>query len=221
MYEHDGKRYRLGESRRDELGTLFGRVPFERRVGRLCSSGRAAADLPLDRELGLTGGFTSTVVCGIARLCAQMPFEAAREQWRSTYGWAPAPRSVHRMVDALGGEVPEFVAAAPAPTDDGEVLVIQVDAGGAPMIDPVELSRRQQPKRARSETRAERNERRAAKAPPRRTKGQKSKNSTNVDLYPKDLADSCGKDLADSCVQEQAPGAPLIAAGWAVTWRAQ
>lgn len=176
-YEHDGKRWRLGEVRSDDVGTLFGRVPLERRVGRLCSSPRARADLPVDRELGLEGGFTSTVVLAMARLCAQMPFDAARQQWKLTYGWAPSPRAVLRMVDAVGACVPEFVASAPAPADDGEVLVLQVDAGGAPMIDDVELARRRQPKRTATQTRGERRAHRAAAAPPRRTKGQKSKNA--------------------------------------------
>lgn len=176
-YEHNGTRWRLAESRTGEIGTLFGKVPFERRVGRRCSSARAPADLPLDRELRLSGGFTSTVVCGMARLCAQTPFDAARQQWQATYGWAPAPRSVLRMVDAIGERVTDFVESAPAPTDDGEVLVLQVDAGGAPMIDEVELARRRQPKRIGQETRAERRVRRAAAAPPRRKKGEKSKNA--------------------------------------------
>lgn len=176
-YEHDGKRWRMAEPRTAEVGTLFGKVPFERRVGRLRSSARAQADLPIDRELGLAGGFTPSVVYGMARLCAQMPFGAAREQWRSTYGWAPAPRAVMRMVDAVGDRVTDFVESAPAPPDDGDVLVIQVDAGGAPMIDELELARRRQPKRTGTETRAERQARRAAAMPPRRTKGQKSKNA--------------------------------------------
>jgi hypothetical protein len=176
-YEHAGERWRLAEPRTDDVGTLFGKVPFERRVGRLYSSARARADLPVDRDLGLAGGFTSSVVCGIARLCAQMPFGAARQQWKSTYGWAPAPRAVLRMVDAVGERVTDFVAAAQAPEDDGDVLVIQVDAGGAPMIDEIELARRRQPKRTGDETRSERRARRAAAAPPRRTKGKKSKNA--------------------------------------------
>ena len=147
-YQHEGKRWRLAEPRTDEVGTLFGKVPFERRVGRLRSSARAQADLPIDRELGLSGGFTSSVVCGMARLCTQMPFGAARQQWRSTYAWAPAPRAVMRMVDAMGERVADVVESVPAPLDDGDMLVLQVDSGGAPMINELELARRREPKRA-------------------------------------------------------------------------
>jgi hypothetical protein len=41
-----------------------------------------------------------------------------------------------------------FLETAAAPADDGEVLVIQVDGRGAPMIGPTEHARRRQPHRA-------------------------------------------------------------------------
>jgi hypothetical protein len=82
------------------------------------------------------------VVVGVARLCAQMAFRNARGTWRNIYEWAPSPLSTLRMVDATGRQAQAFLEQAPAPKDDGDVLVIQVDAGAAPMIGEQEYERR-------------------------------------------------------------------------------
>jgi hypothetical protein len=85
----------------------------------------------------------------MVRLCAQMAYAGARATYRDVYEWTPAPRAVMRMVDAVGEQAREFLEQAPAPEDDGEVLVIQVDGKGAPMINSAEHERRCQPKRRR------------------------------------------------------------------------
>ena len=179
-YEYAGGRWELAESRTTTLATRFGRVNFTRRVGRRRTRGssrRAKADLPIDRDLGLCGGFSPRVVMGIARLCAQMSFANARATWLDIYEWAPAPRAVMRMVDAAGGVARQFIEELPAPEDDGEVLVLQVDAGGAPMVSHAEFERRRKPKRKGQRSREDRREERAANPKPRRTKGKKSKNA--------------------------------------------
>lgn len=163
------------------LGTRFGRVTFSRPFWRMAK--RGAAVLPLDQELGLCGGFSLGVVMGIARFCAQMSFGSVRREWREIYEWAPSSRTVLRMVDAVGEQARPFLEALPAPADDGEILVAEVDAGGAPMISAKEHALRRVPRgpqnrrEKRTSARIERRVKRSNRQRPRRTKGKKSKNS--------------------------------------------
>lgn len=197
-YERDGVPYELDlkRPRTTQLGTRFGKVPFRRPVGRIPWSRECAADLPIDRELGLCSGFSLGVVMAITRLCAQMAFLHARETFREAHEWMPSPRAVLRMVDGVGEQARPFLEQAPTPEGDGEVLVIQADGGGAPMINTVEYSRRRR-KRAEaslerrhrrrpsqrkgtptsSTTRRQRREKRKAHPRKRKTKGKKSKNA--------------------------------------------
>lgn len=177
-YQHDGRPHVVAEERTSELGTRFGKVEFSRPLGRRADYGRGAADLPVDRELGLCGGFSLGVVVAVARLCAQMAFAPARATFKSTYEWAPSPRATLRMVDAVGGEARSFLEQAPPPDDDGDILIIQTDAKGAPMISALEHQRRRRPHRfAHVPGRQARRLRRRAHPRKRRTKGKKSKNA--------------------------------------------
>jgi hypothetical protein len=82
------------------------------------------------------------------------------------------------MVDAVGAKARPFLESAPPPQDDGEILVIQVDGGGAPMIDPAELLLRRRPHaRGEGSARHRRRQHRRARVRPRRAKGDKSKNA--------------------------------------------
>lgn len=178
QYEHEGVRYQLKGTHTSELGTRFGKVPFCRPVGRQVGAPRAARDLPVDRELGLTGGFSLGVIMMVVRFCAQMAFHAARETFREVHEWAPSTRPILRMVDAVGSHARQFLEQAPPPQDDGEVLVLQVDGRGAPMINETEMSRRRRARRQHEETaRAARRAQRRQHPRKRRTKGKKSKNA--------------------------------------------
>lgn len=179
-YRHEGQRYERAEVRTSEVGTRFGKVSFRRAVGRVVGRARTAADVPLDRALGLCSGFSLGVVTALGKLCAQMAYAAARVQFKDTYDWAPSPRATLRMVDALGAEARGCLEQAPAPDEDGEILVIQVDGKGAPMISARELGRRCRPHEATTgETqRHGRRHRRRRQGPKiRRAKGKKSKNA--------------------------------------------
>jgi hypothetical protein len=177
-YEHEGRRYALDmDGRRTEIGTRFGKIPFRRPIGRPVG-GLSRVDLPVDRELGLCSGFSLGTVTVIAQLCALMAFGTSRRLFAEFHGWAPSSRATLRMVDAAGAEARSFLDEAAVPEDDGEVLVIQVDGRGAPMITATEHARRRQPKRRRGGTkRHARRERRRAHPRPRRKKGDKSKNA--------------------------------------------
>jgi hypothetical protein len=178
-YRHVGVRFVLAEERVTEVGTRFGKVVFTRPVGRRPSAPWAAADLPIDRELGMCGGFSLGVVLAMTRLCAQMAFGSARLNFNETYEWAPSPRATLRMVDALGAKARAFLEQAPAPEGDGEVLMVQVDARGAPMISELEHGRRSRPRQSPSNStrRHARRQRRRAHGRKRRAPGKKSKNA--------------------------------------------
>ena len=179
-YKHGGVTYVLRDWRTTKLGTRFGKIEFSRPVGRRPNARKVKADLPIDRELGLGSGFSLGVLLGVTRLCAQMAFANARSTYRDIYEWSPSPRAVMRMVDGVGGRARAFLEEAPAPEDDGEILVLQVDAGGAPMISHAEYVRRRKPKRKRGSGgthRGRRKQRRRDNPRPRRTTGKKSKNA--------------------------------------------
>lgn len=177
-YAHQGRKYVIDGQRSTSIGTRFGKVLFMRPVGRPEGQVRAACDLPVDRELGLCAGFSLGVVLAVTRLCAQMAFAPARDTFRQAHEWSPSPRAELRMVDAVGDQARPFLEKAPAPDDDGEVLVIQVDGRGAPMINEAEYRRRRRPHRRPAGTRRHgRRLRRRERPRKRRTKGKKSKNA--------------------------------------------
>jgi hypothetical protein len=179
-YVYNGQRFALDRStlRSSEIGTRFGKLRFARPVGKPLGGASRAADLPVDRGLGLCSGFSLGTVTAITRLCAMMAFAAANSVFRQFHEWAPSPRALLRMVDAAGSQARPFLEQAPAPADDGEILVIEADGGGAPMISTSEYQRRCQPKQKRAATERHHRRRLRKEHPkPRRTKGQKSKNS--------------------------------------------
>lgn len=180
-YTVGGKRYVLAptDRRSTDLGTRFGKVQFTRPIGRRVGAPRAAADLPIDRELGLCGGFSIGVVTMVARLCAQLAYATARDTFEAFCSWKPSQRAVLRILDAVGGRARAFLDQAPPPDDDGEVLVIQVDGKGAPTISSRERARRARPRRARkgANRRHMQRDRRRDRPRVRRRSGEKSKNA--------------------------------------------
>lgn len=175
-YEHDGRPYVRRGERTSQLGTRFGKVSFTRPVGRRV--GRGTCDLPVDRELGLCAGFSLGVVLAVTRLCAQMAFASARDTFCQSHEWTPSPRAALRMVDAVGDHARPFLEQLAAPDDDGEILVVQVDGRGAPMITETEYQRRRRPHQRVDGTRRHgRRLRRREHPRKRRAKGDKSKNA--------------------------------------------
>jgi hypothetical protein len=179
-YKRAGARFVMAKQERaSELGTLFGKVLFTRPVARPMGAPRGGCDLPIDRELGLSSGFSLGVILSTTRLCAQMAFSSSRQTFESFCEWAPSPRAVLRMVDAVGDRARAFLEQAPAPDDDGEVLVLQVDAKGAPTISSREYARRTRPRRVKRGNNRRHNQRRRRHEHPhvRRKPGDKSKNA--------------------------------------------
>jgi hypothetical protein len=177
-YVHDGAKFMLAETASSEIGTRFGKVVFERQVGRRVGWRRSTCDRPIDRALGLCGGFSLSTVLSVTRLCAQLAFANARATFAQFCEWSPSQRATLRMVDAVGAKARPFLEGAPVPDGDGEILVIQADGGGAPHIDLAELLLRRRPHAKHAGPgRHRRRARRRSRQRPRRAKGDKSKNA--------------------------------------------
>jgi hypothetical protein len=178
-YEVEGQRYAFDAKtrRKSKVGTRFGKIPFHRPIGRPVG-GRRSVDLPIDRQLGLCSGFSLGTVTAVVHLCTLMAFETARRVFGGFHEWAPSSRAVLRMVDAVGAEARGFLDADAKPEEEGEILVLQVDGRGAPMITATEHERRRQSKRKPSGSKRHgRRRRRRAHPQQRRKKGDKSKNA--------------------------------------------
>lgn len=177
----DGRFYRWHGMRKTVAKTVFGEIPVRRSFYVVGSGKRGDTYVPFDHEVGLsTAGFSLLVIGFASYLAAKMAFAEVSSTLDRFWGWAPATKSLHKMVDQVGPLARPFLEAQPGPSDDGEILVVEVDGGGAPMITDTEMSRRRKPhkKRPRSEEGTKWRRRRHQKSPrKRRKKGDKSKNA--------------------------------------------
>lgn len=176
-----GLRYTVGGVVREvegadtvEIGTKFGKVSVDQPVGREVRRRRSPKDRPMARALDLPGGFTLPVVTLVAKFCAFMAFLPARQTFRELLGWAPAPRSVLRMIDTVGAAARGFLEQAAVPEGDTDVLLITVDGKGAPTISSAENAKRRQPHRKAT---GGRRQKKSGSPKKRRGPGKKSKNA--------------------------------------------
>ncbi|OWK34534.1 hypothetical protein [Fimbriiglobus ruber] len=168
------------------LKTLFGPVTFGRsQMIRLVAG---ASFYPLDATLGLTrDGFSPWVIQFVTRLATRMSFASSRLLCRSVLGWSPSVESIAEMVIGLGQMAEPFMKQQPAPANDGEVLVIEVDGKCPPTARADELAKRRGRRRKHAKAcvcgcqrhrgQAKRKRRGGKK---RRKKGDKSKNGKEV-----------------------------------------
>ena len=189
-----GRTFRPAPAQARNLNTFFGVVRYWRTYLREVTEGERRGLYPLDEELGLTGDRMSFGLLAVAaRLALKLSFAEAR----STLGlFVPSPPStevIEQTVLGLGRHTAAWFESAPAPSGDGDALVIQVDGKGAPTATDSELARRRgkrkkPPKHCRK--RCQRHRGRARRGQygnkPRRQKGDKSKNAkmaTMVVMY--------------------------------------
>ena len=104
---------------------------------------------PLDAELGLLADRISpNVLAVVTRLSVRVSFGEAHE----VAGWflpaVPSTEVIEASVLGYGSKTQEWFEQAPAPEDDGDVLVIQYDGKGVPTATDEEL-RLRRGKRAR------------------------------------------------------------------------
>jgi hypothetical protein len=173
-YEVAGIAHEVGGADAVEVGTKFGKIGVSQPIGRAVGRPRARRDLPMSRALGLPGGFTLPLVTLVAKFAALMAFAPTRQVLRDLLGWAPAPRSVLRMVDAVGAEARGFLEQAAVPEGDTDVLLITVDGKGAPTISGAENAKRRQPHRTGT---GGLRQKKSGSPKKRRGPGKKSKNA--------------------------------------------
>jgi hypothetical protein len=174
VYDVAGVAHQVGATEAVELGSKFGKFSVQQPVGRAVGRRRPPRDFPMARALGLPGGFTLPMVTLVAKFCALMAFRPARETLRDLLAWAPAPRSVLRMVDTVGARVRGFLDQAAIPEGDTGVLLILADGKGAPAISSKEDAKRRQPHRRGT---GGRRQKKSGAPKKRRGPGKKSKNA--------------------------------------------
>ena len=189
-----GRTFRPAPAQARNLNTFFGVVRYWRTYLREVTEGERRGLYPLDEELGLTGDRMSF---GLLAVAARFALKLSFAEARSTLGlFVPSPPStevIEQTVLGLGRHTAAWFESAPAPSGDGDALVIQVDGKGAPTATDSELARRRgkrkkPPKHCRK--RCQRHRGRARRGQygnkPRRQKGDKSKNAkmaTMVVMY--------------------------------------
>jgi len=174
-------RYRFKDVTTEVVRTRFGVVHLPRRTYVRIGGKGPATISPDDLRIGLAAGRMSLRVhLLVAHLAARVAFSEALEVMRLFGGYVPSHRAALGIVDELGPHAREYLDELPAPYDDGEILVIQVDSKGASMIRPEEHKKRCRPHRKRpkgTSKRGVRRRRRRKNKQPRRAKGDKSKNA--------------------------------------------
>ena len=170
------------------LQTAFGEVRYGRQY--LVPKRGGAGFHPLDVVLGLTRDkFSPWVVSFVTRLSTRMSFQSAKLVCSYALSWAPSTESMEHLVLGLGRHAAPYMVAAPAPEDEGEVLIIEVDGKCTPTATEAELDKRRGPRCKcpkgcscgcqRHRGKQHRKQRGPKK---RRKKGDKSKNGREVSL---------------------------------------
>ena len=177
--EQNGHIYTRRPAQPRNLNTLFGVVRYFRTYLR-ASDGQGYH--PLDVALGLV---RDRVSMNVLSLCSRLATMMSYARVHTTLSWflsaAPSTEVIEQTVLGLGRRTAEWFERVPAPQQDGEVLVIQVDSKGAPTATETELSRRRGPRKrnpfAHSARHRGREQRARYAKKPRRKKGDKSKNA--------------------------------------------
>lgn len=132
--------YYKGEPVSRIIKTLYGEVRYWRTYLIRKNGG---GFYPLDASLGLTGdGFSPWVMSVATRLATRVSFSASVLLFRSFCGWAPCSDTIQQLVLGMGKESVAYMDQAPAPPEDGEILVIEVDGKATPTATEAELKKR-------------------------------------------------------------------------------
>lgn len=141
----DGQRFRRDRVLPRALMTRFGIVRYWRTYMRSCAVGatRRHGFHPLDVSLGLLADrITPSLLALAVRLAARMSFAEARD----VLGWfvpsVPSVEVIQAATLGYGRYAPEWFERAPAPENDGQVLIAQLDSKGAPTATESELAAR-------------------------------------------------------------------------------
>jgi Uncharacterised protein family (UPF0236) len=169
------------------LKTRFGKVTYGRRYLQPCRGGNGI--FPLDIVLGLTWDALSPwVMQWVARLATRMSFKAAKMVCQAVLNWAPATETIEQVVLGMGRDAAPFMKQLEAPSEEGEVLIIEVDGKCPPTATAAELAKRRgqrQPRHLKDcpcgcQRHRGKAKRQARGSKKRRQKGAKSKNGKEV-----------------------------------------
>jgi hypothetical protein len=171
------------------VGTVFGKVRYWRTyIYRVKYGG---GYYPLDIELGLPwDGFSMLVRSYAVRLATKMSYAQCVGVLSTFLQWSPCQKTVEEMVLGLGKHTGQWFESAPAPENDGEVLIIQIDSKATPTATEQELQKRRGKRADNPHPGSQRHRGKAARkrrgSKKRKKKGDKSKNgkmSTIVVMY--------------------------------------
>lgn len=183
--------YRLVGLRGAPVRTQYGEWWWMRPLYELVYGKGERTVAPCDRQAGLAAGRMSlTVHLMAANMAARMSYEAAKEVTEIFGHYAPSTRSMQGIVGLHGPSAARHMRELPAPTDDGELLYIELDGAGVAHITEQEHQRRcmphtKQPRkpgqsnrpRGASRTERKRHRRLLRKDRERKKVGDKSKNA--------------------------------------------
>jgi len=167
------------------IKTIYGEVRYWRHY---LVHKRGGGFYPLDAGIGLTGdGFSPLVMSLATRLATRMSFSASVLLFRCFYGWAPSSEALQHLIIGMGKDSGTYMEQAPAPTDDGEVLIIEVDGKATPTATEAELQKRRGKRHAKPHAcgcaRHRGKAKRACRGKKkRRQPGDKSKNGRRITL---------------------------------------
>jgi hypothetical protein len=132
--------YSTGSQMARTIKTIYGEVRYWRHY--LVRKG-GGGFYPLDARIGLTGdGFSPLVMSLVTRLATRVSFAASVLLFRCFYGWAPSSEAIQHLIIGMGKDSVAYMEQAPAPPDDGEILVIEVDGKATPTATEAELKKR-------------------------------------------------------------------------------
>ncbi len=171
------------------LGTFFGKVRYWRSY--LYRSSGGGGYYPLDVELGLNGdGFSMLVKSYAVRVATKMSYAQATVVLSLFLQWSPAQKSIEEMVLGMGRHTGDWFENAPAPENDGEFLIIQIDSKANPTATQEELEKRRGKRKPNPHPGSQRHRGRVSRKrwgkKKRRKKGDKAKNgkmATIVVMY--------------------------------------
>ena len=183
-----GGRYRLKDDFAERtIKTFCGPVRYGRAY--LLDERKGRGWFPLDAVLGITqDGFSLRVIGLVTRLATRVSYGAAALLFRAFVGWAPSTEAIEQLALGLGRRAGSYMEQCPAPADEGEVLVIEIDGKAIPTATAAELAKRRGPRRRHAAgcpcgcRRHRGQQKRRGQQRKRRRKGDKSKNGRSATL---------------------------------------
>lgn len=170
--KHQGLKDRL-------IGTVFGKVRYWRTY--IYRGEYGGGYYPLDIELGLPwDGFSMLVRSYAVRLATKMSYAQCVGVLSTFLQWSPCQKTVEEMVLGLGKHTSQWFESAPAPENDGEVLIVQIDSKATPTATEQELQKRRGKRADNPHPGSQRHRGKAARkrrgSRKRKKKGDKTKN---------------------------------------------